>query len=1041
MVKVLKYLTILFLFLFFFNLSFATPQTIYQASSGKNIYFDLSDSNYVLFRAPASFPYTFSNYHLVAPGTNWNWLTSDTCQVSISGNNVNANWNSHSAVSDVVGFLESQGRTDILDKNLNMKTKLIFELKNSSGVIIDSYTDIVKIKTSGNSFSTTFNQNYVENNFPNMYGSFTVNLKTQPIDGKCLNSGISSSIIDNFNIAQPSCIAQQSFRSNRNVEVNAPSLPYEAFAFLRLVKVGNNGVYSEIFVFPNNLVLDGNDKIDLTTGNSQKFRDLFKGAVDDYDNNNGLDDVIFYDEEIYGSYARGNGIVHTNVFETSNFNYDTEMPYVQINNGLQVLDYDIESLRDALEDQGQDFGDYEIESYVLPLSTTCDVNDFDLIQDTSPMSILLRNPDQADKHCIRDGDYELISGSGTYFNQGTQQITFSCGHCNGFYIYDISSGSRVLVNSTTSSSGGINFAHDLDLNGPDQITLELEEYEIQGSQYRPKGTYILRKGCSDFEKIDDEKFKKAKCNKNQTICKLIDTDEDLILPSLQNKTNIKIYKQGQLIREERPNPVTIALRGHKIKKYKNKNQANEFIEQTVRLMEKFNISKYIDYNASTDETKITLELSDIPESEQNDITIYQVIPKEFANKLNEIEVTTDNGQFIVLDKDPVIGWYFNDSDNNETVEYILPGDNEGGTIIITQEPILFNEGELVVNYREANCNAGELELFQLDDLENSNVYVPNSGKLFKVCLAHVNDTISNSLQLSYIENKTGHVFNYTSGSLMFIDGDASTSLDISTNLDSIYWNVQYSQDNPDGTFSCLGSYNLQNGSTFGDCGYTSNRIWLHLGDDMEPPETKIVYPYLAHTMRIRFEATDNYGSGVNETYYCIEEVDGAGCTPKLYDGKEIFLKCASSWGCVKTINYYSTDKQGNIEDLQTYQLTLIEQGSACQSDCTAQPTPNRVIKDCMNLNGCQFYGVTENEQEQVAESCHYLTAGTWVENPLNANEEVMCPNGPTRAAQFTGSQIYFWDSICDNLQQASYPVMIDGKQVNMVFVYCEEYAE
>lgn len=639
-------------------------------------------------------------------------------------------------------------------------------------------------------------------------------------------------------------------------------------------------------------------------------------------------------------------------------------------------------------------------------------------------------PDYYKLKCLfkNDGKYKVNRTEGGTININAQTISSNCGACEGLDIYvngklkDYDS----CPNPTFGSNKECNVFYDFSAETSQKITIDIVTKDDDDPNRHMIS--VLEKECTNYNQEDDgTTLNKLACGDD---CVFSQTGEVIELPTT-NVNNIKIYKNNTLIREEKVNPKTIALKGHKIKKFKSKEQAEQFVNSSVRLMEKFEIEKYLTYNQATDTTKVEIKLNNIPTSEQKDITLYQVIPKDFANKLNEIkQLNNGNGQFIVLDKDPVIGWHFEDSNENEAIEYELPGENEGGTIIITQEPILFNEGELIINYRETQCNSGELKLFELSDLENSQILT--SGGIYKVCLAHLDDSVTLELNSN---NNAIHLFNHSGN---FSLTQYSNSLDISTNNDDIYWNVQFQETNPDGTFSCLGSYNNKVSSTFGDCGYNpQNRIWIHLGQDLEAPKTKLSYPYLAHKMKVKLEAED-LGSGVDKTYYCISNAPDQDCTPdKISTGEDIFLECPNKWGCVRRIKFYSTDKAGNIEDLHDEKITLIEQGSACQADCTAKPTPNRIIKDCMNLNGCTFFGDTEEKQKQVAQNCHYLTAGTWVE--YNESHEIICPNGPLRETQFTKTPLKFWDSVCDNIQTTKYPVLVNGQQVNMVFVYCEEY--
>ena len=217
-------------------------------------------------------------------------------------------------------------------------------------------------------------------------------------------------------------------------------------------------------------------------------------------------------------------------------------------------------------------------------------------------------------------------------------------------------------------------------------------------------------------------------------------------------------------------------------------------------MTKLNIIKELDTTTKPGKTIVKIKLN-IPESQRTNLTIYQIFSKDVAT-YNQIQFIDDsNAQRIINDKDPVIGWYFNESKGNETIEYEVPGNNGGGIIIITQEPILFNEGELIINYREGSCQAGEAYLFEIDDLVDSKIYTPGSGRLYKVCVAHTGKSLQEGTGFANAQ----HLFNYTNKGNMSMTKPMTKSLDISISDTKLVWDVKVQAKNPTGDYSCLGS--------------------------------------------------------------------------------------------------------------------------------------------------------------------------------------------------------------------------------------------
>lgn len=522
---------------------------------------------------------------------------------------------------------------------------------------------------------------------------------------------------------------------------------------------------------------------------------------------------------------------------------------------------------------------------------------------------------------------------------------------------------------------------------------------------------------------------------NKTYFKRTDgTEAEVTLPATPTDRKIIVYKDGINIRNDTIDPKLIAVKGHKIKRFTTDTEAEDFVDDTVRLMKKFDIIKNLTYDSGQGKTKVNIKLQNIPSTDRKNLTIYQVIPKENAENLRQINFISDGGgERIVLDKDPVIGWYFNESEGDEDIEYEIPGENEGGTIIVTQEPILFNEGELVINYREGGCNADEAALFELDDLESSKTYPTGSGRLYTVCMAHLTE----SLQEGNAGEIELHLFNYgNDGNVSYNNLVSDYSVDVSTdNSSSIYWDQRISSGNPTGNYSCLGSITDEDSSLFGDCGYTSNRIWVHLGEDYYPPTTTVNIPYLAHTIKVELSAEDNVGgSGVRDTYYCVG--NDQNCDNFQLYTEPVVVTCPNDWNCIKYMNYYSDDIEGNVEDVKSEMLRMIDKGSACQMDCTAKPTPNRFLKECRNLNGCTYYENNSDEGAGVAAACDYLAQGAFIK--LNLTHDVMCPNGPVRESRFTEESLDIAKSWCQNIISTPYTTIFEGETVVMRVLTCQD---
>jgi hypothetical protein len=434
-------------------------------------------------------------------------------------------------------------------------------------------------------------------------------------------------------------------------------------------------------------------------------------------------------------------------------------------------------------------------------------------------------------------------------------------------------------------------------------------------------------------------------------------------------------------------------------------------------------------------SKIKISLVNITRN----LTVYQILPKYLVDEISGINFINDGGaQRFISDKDPIIGWYFNDSIDNGEIILELPGNSSGGTIILAEEPILFNDGELIVNYRVSSCNVGEVNLFDLVSLDGSKIYAPGTS-FYKVCVTHLTEDLEFGSDDNYY-----HLGNYIPFGNYSLDSSLiGDPVDINVERTDLYWSLLISKENPSGSYSCLGSVDNLSSSLFGDCLFNEdNRIWLHLGEDLLTPVTSLSTLYLSHTVPIVLNAVDNlHGSGIEKIYYCVDS-DGT-CDPLL--GTVIFgdeakfqVTCPGLVGCVKFVNFLSFDVAGNVEVVNSESIKMIDAGSSCQSDCTVKPDPGRYLAECNGLNLCNYYKFDMNglfdDGDYVSNQCDLAVSGSYVK--YNSTHEILCPAGPFRESIFVDELLDLSNSFCDNLHFRDFPAIIDGQTVTLKLYVC-----
>ena len=517
----------------------------------------------------------------------------------------------------------------------------------------------------------------------------------------------------------------------------------------------------------------------------------------------------------------------------------------------------------------------------------------------------------------------------------------------------------------------------------------------------------------------------------------LDTDKDW---SQMGRTHT--YRDNQLIRTEAPDIIKIALFSHKIKDFRDVNEAVEFVNNSVNLMKTMNITKNLTSVGTRTEVRIKVE--SVPST--RNLTVYQIIPKTFALTSNQINFINDGGgQRFIVDNDPIIGWYFNESTGSEEIIYEIPTGGEGGIIIITQEPVIFNGGDLIINYRQGGCALGEAHLFDLDIIEDSVIRTKGTST-YQVCVDHLTEDLTDSNANNFL-----HVLNYTLNGNVSINNLSGFNFGayLSTTNTSLFWDISIQETNPGG-YSCLGSVTDLDSSTFGDCEFVpENRIWLRLGEDSTPPTARLdsYIPSNTAFLRVIMEEEPS-GSGLNSYTYCVSDSDNT-CTDWTsiesisgisFTTGNIRVSCPNNWGCIKYIHVNVSDNAGNMGNHILY-ANLLDKGSACQPDCSAKPSPNRYIKECRNLNGCTYFTApwetTEEERGlAAAEACHMATLNSWVS--FNATHEILCPLGPLRENRFTSEPVTLEMPNCKHVQKTPHVAYLDGQQITLSIIVCKK---
>ena len=483
------------------------------------------------------------------------------------------------------------------------------------------------------------------------------------------------------------------------------------------------------------------------------------------------------------------------------------------------------------------------------------------------------------------------------------------------------------------------------------------------------------------------------------------------------------------------NKVEVAVLGHTIYNFRSlenaKNRINKLIE---------NIKNKIFNETRTNENGNTI-IKINGNFTEND-NFYYFFEKRFLNDINNVELKIDgklidndkNKYFQVIDKDPIIGYNFEDN-NSEIIIRIIDNEDSKGIILIEEDKQNFNNGETIFNIRENSCEDYEMKLFYFDDFVYSNIS-KNKQMDFLMCASHKKVDLKNALnqKILFYENNSKLNFNKNGNSI---------NINVPNNYE---FDSFIGENNPTNSYSCLGSFD--NDFLFGDCDFKpENRIWVAITqEDRIAPKTSIQRRFLTKILGLVFNVDDK---NPKTTFYNFNEdnftLNDKSSFKKIdsTSNKLIQVSCnneSQSEGCITNLHYYSVDENNNTEEVKKEEVFLLDIGSSCQSDCSAIPSPNRILKECRNINSCQFAPIFDinNKSDDgvyVSNICDKRPVGAFVS--FNSSYEIKCPNLGFRKKVFTDKKIVLDTSKCDVFIPKKFSVFLDKKIVNLVIGACK----
>ena len=426
------------------------------------------------------------------------------------------------------------------------------------------------------------------------------------------------------------------------------------------------------------------------------------------------------------------------------------------------------------------------------------------------------------------------------------------------------------------------------------------------------------------------------------------------------------------------------------------------------------------YDPISNKTIIKANLSKLGLDSSN-VSIYIVINKsgEYVNSLNKTQINYFRSlypnEFFVVDKDPIIGYHFDNLPENE-IEINISG-NVDLDVLIEEEAIVYSGAkDYIFNYRDSYESCDQITLI-------------NNGK--HICINFLNNSLKGTNQV-LIKNEYGTETLKINGSNINISLNNGYKANFKKNF--------YNPEN--GKWSCLG---IENGNELNRCdsemGDNNYRIWIKIEKvEIENIAEIEVIELTGNSANIKFLNISSYNSLTTNISYCVVDYLVNTCNGNfnsLKFGEDITINCpVGENGCIRKI-IYRVNNSGVLSEEESYPLTLLKPGSACYSSCVANPFPNLLLKNCNGINNCKFY---EDSETSGADKCNYQSPNARVD--FNVSNDLICPNKLTTEKRYTkkSKEKYIeekYKNKCDNLILKSIPIKVDNTEAKMVFVFCE----
>ncbi len=374
-----------------------------------------------------------------------------------------------------------------------------------------------------------------------------------------------------------------------------------------------------------------------------------------------------------------------------------------------------------------------------------------------------------------------------------------------------------------------------------------------------------------------------------------------------------------------------------------------FLVNDSRQINILNDTLKADINYSNGGKNVSVNFSRLKKSGGKNVSVYFLLNKSSWEDLSADDIMdlradfktnfplSNEFDFFVVDKDPIIGYHFDELPENINVGFNGTID---GVLIESDAVVYSGSKDFVFNYRGGINNNCDEKL------------VNSGGK--NICINFFVDGINGSNK-KYINNGTSNLL--------------VENINLSINLSNGYVaNFTTSLYNPEsGAYSCLGI--IESGELKPcDEGNPQKRIWVGIFKSVSSNLVEVEVIELSNTAIIQFNNTA--GDGELNISYCVYEGNVV-CSfdEKNKTGANITLSCGGGVdGCIKRI-LYAVNNSGDLSENETFILPILKLGSVCDNRCVATPFPNILLSSCQGINGCNFFNYGSDDDG--AKKCNY----------------------------------------------------------------------